>query len=75
MEQEKQMNTLQQEGVYIGKLKSGIGTRLLYQYDSIYVEVIYAVHRTKVLEVNCFTDTTVLDSYLSASDFDIHQPD
>ncbi|HEY0040994.1 MAG TPA: hypothetical protein VGB71_10040 [Flavisolibacter sp.] len=75
MEQERQMNTLQREGVYIGKVKAGIGTKLLYQYESIYVEVVYAVHRTHIVSVNCFTDTTILDRYLSASDFDMHQPD
>lgn len=75
MGQESQMNTLQREGVYIGKIKAGTGTRLLYQYDSIYVEVIYAVHRTHIASVNCFSDTAILDRYLSSSDFDIHGPD
>jgi hypothetical protein len=72
MEHDKQMDTLQKEGVYVGKLKEGTGTRLLYQYQTVYVEVIYLVHRLQVAEVHCFTDTGVLDRYLSSPDFDKH---
>lgn len=75
MERDSQMDLLQKEGIYIGKLKSSDGTKLLYQYQSIYVEVIYIVHRVHILEVRCFTDTAILDRYFSSSDFDTHGPD
>lgn len=70
LEQNDQMDLLHQEGVYIGKIKSGSGTILLYQYHTVYVEVVYSVHRLHVAEIRCFTDTAVLDRYLSSSDFD-----
>ena len=70
LEQNEQMDLLHKEGVYIGKIKSGTGTILLYQYQTVYVEVVYAVHRTHIISVHCFTDTVVLDRYLSSSDFD-----
>lgn len=74
MEREKQMDVLQKEGVYIGKVKVGTGTKLLYQYQTIYVEVVYSVHRLHVTEVHCYTDTVVLDRYLSSMDFDTAEP-
>jgi hypothetical protein len=70
MEREKQMDVLQKEGVYIGKLTVGTGTKLLYQYQTIYVEVVYSAHRLHVTEVHCHMDTTVLDRYFSSLDFD-----
>ena len=70
LERPEQMDRLQSEGVYIGKLKSGEGTTLLYQYESIYVEVVYSVHRTHVDAVHCFADTVVLDRYFSSPAFD-----
>ncbi|HEV7332269.1 MAG TPA: hypothetical protein VGN63_14625 [Flavisolibacter sp.] len=72
LERDRQMDALQREGVYIGKLKSGEEVKLLYQYQSIYVEVIYAVYRTHITAVHCFTDTRILDLYLSSTDFDTH---
>jgi hypothetical protein len=70
MERERQMEVLQKDGIYIGKLKAGMGTTLLYQYQTIYVEVVYSAHRLHVTEVHCYTDTTVLDRYFSSLDFD-----
>jgi hypothetical protein len=75
MERSRQMDQLQNEGVYIGKVKAGEGTKLLYQYETIYVEVVYTVHRTHIKEVHCFSDTTILDRYLSSTEFDTHGPD
>lgn len=69
--QEQQMQALQKEGVYVGKLAAGDGgTALLYQYHTIYVEVFYSVYRKEVKEVLCFADTTVLDRYLSSNSLD-----
>jgi hypothetical protein len=70
MERERQMDVLQREGVYIGKLTVGTGTKLLYQYQTIYVEVVYSAHRLHVTEVHCYTDTIILDHYSSSLDFD-----
>lgn len=63
MNQEEQMNNLQRDGVYIGKKENGRATSLLYQYQTIYVEVHYAVHRSKVDRVICHADTAILDQY------------
>ncbi len=74
MEREEQMDALQREGVYIGKRKEESGTSLLYQYGSIYVRIVYLVHRLLVAEVNCFTDTAVLDDYFAADEFTPDKP-
>jgi hypothetical protein len=73
LESDRQMDALQKEGVYIGKLKAAKSVKLLYQYQSIYVEVIYAVYRTHITAVHCFTDTVILDQYFSSTDFDTHE--
>lgn len=67
---EEQMSVLQKDGVYVGKLKDGEGTRLLYQYQAIYVEVKYEVHRKHIREVSCFSDTAILDQYILSEGFD-----
>lgn len=66
LDQARQMDVLQNDGVYIGKLKSD-GHRLLYQYGTIYVEVVYTVHRREIQQIHCHTDTSVLDDYFSAN--------
>jgi hypothetical protein len=63
---EAQIDLIQKDGAYIGKVKQGTGTMLLYQYQSIYVEVHYAVHRSDITAVRCFADTTILDRYLAS---------
>lgn len=65
-----QMDVLHKEGVYIGKLKEGGVYRMLYQYQAIYVEVVYASYRKIVETVNCFTEPDVLDRYLASENFD-----
>lgn len=70
LSREKQMSVLQKDGVYIGKLKEGEGTRLLYQYQAIYVEVEYEVHRKHIKGVRCFADTAILDQYILSEGFD-----
>ena len=67
MTREEQMDALQKEGVYIGKLKTD-GHRLLYQYGAIYVEIIYTVHRTNIEHMRCHIDTTILDDYFLSSE-------
>jgi hypothetical protein len=70
MSLERQMEALQQDGVYIGKRKLSQGTKLLYQWHSIYIEITYSKHRNEVQNVYCFTNTSILDQYLPASDVD-----
>ena len=67
MDREQQMDALQKDGVYIGKLKTD-GHRLLYQYHTVYVEIVYSIHRTDIKEIRCLTDTAILDNYLSSDD-------
>ena len=75
MERDEQMDALQRDGVYIGKRKVGKGTSLLYQYQSIYVQITYSVHRLHIDGVHCFTDTGILDEYHTNDDFSTHDPD
>lgn len=70
LSRDEQMDALQKEGVYIGKLRQGEGTRLLYQYQAIYIEVIYEVHRKYIRDVHCFADTDILDQYIMSDGFD-----
>jgi hypothetical protein len=74
LEHNTQMDLLHREGVYIGKIKLDGESILLYQYQSVYVEVVYSVYRQIVKDVRCFTDTAVLDRYILSSDFDTLEP-
>jgi hypothetical protein len=75
MSRDKQMNALRRHGVYVGKLKNLGGTKLLYQYRSIYVEVVYKVHRHDIEDVQCFADTDILDLYLTYDNFEKNEED
>lgn len=64
MPRKQQIDLLQKDGVYIGKQKTN-GHCLLYHYQTIYVEVMYAVHRSEIIELRCLTDMAILDVYFS----------
>jgi len=64
----EQVNVLYEQGVYIGKRKKAHLTRLLYQIDSFYVEVVYRMYRRHIVGMRCSDSTGFLDPYLEQID-------
>lgn len=61
---EEQINMLYKHSVYIGKKKGKRFTRLLFQLESFYVEVIYSSYRRVIHEMYYSDSTDILDAYL-----------
>ncbi len=59
-----QVDVLYNQGVYIGKRKSGTSIITLYQLEGFYVEVFYKKYRCIVTRLHCFTSTALLNPYL-----------
>lgn len=64
----EQIETLYQQGVFIGKRKEAFSIILLYQLESFYVEVYYRKYRSYVKKLYCFDSTELLDPYLEQID-------
>lgn len=64
LEKNEQVDLLYEAGVYLGKRKTGGFCRLLYQYESFYVELTYFHYRVSIRSIRCFTSTGPLDPYL-----------
>ncbi len=60
----EKIDTLYEQGVYLGKRKMDDLTVLLYQLDGYYIEIFYKKHRCYVTKVNVFSSTSLLDPYL-----------
>ena len=63
--EEKKVNLLYDQGVYVGKRKKGDTTVVLYQLEGFYAEVYYRKYRCFIDRISCFSSTTRLDPYLS----------
>lgn len=61
---EEQVNMLYKHSVYIGKKKGKQFTRLLFQLESFYVEIIYSSYRRVIDDIYYSDSTDVLDEYL-----------
>ena len=68
--QYQQLDLLYQEGVFIGKLREEPGYKVLYQFNSFYVEIIYKKYRRVVSRIRCFESTNRLDAYLHQMDIE-----
>jgi hypothetical protein len=66
--QQKQVEILYRDGVYIGKHKAASSIILLFQLDSFYVEVFYRKYRSHIKLLHCFDSTEHLDPYLEQID-------
>jgi hypothetical protein len=66
--QQKQVEVLYRDGVYIGKYKDANSVILLYQLDGFYVEVFYRKYRSHIKLLHCFESTEHLDPYLEQID-------
>ena len=64
LSQDEQIIILYQQGVYIGKKRQGDRTRLLFQLDSFYVEVIYTSYRRSIHRIHISDSTAILEPYL-----------
>ena len=60
----RQLNLLYHDGVFIGKKTSMLGTAVLYQFESFYVEIHYFEYRRHVQWMHCFESVDLLDPYL-----------
>jgi len=61
---EEQIAIIYQQGIYIGKRKKSEQTRLLFQLESFYVEIIYASYRKAIHKMHYSESTAILDPYL-----------
>jgi hypothetical protein len=66
--QEDQITLLYQQGIYIGKKKAEQFTKLLFQLESFYVEIIYICYRKSIQKIRYSDSTTILDPYLEQID-------
>lgn len=66
----QQLDLLYYEGVFIGKLREDSYYKVLYQFNSFYVEIIYTKYRKVVERTRCFESTGRLDAYLMHMDIE-----
>jgi hypothetical protein len=71
LEIEEQLDLLQKEGVFIGKIRQDNFHKMLYQYDSFYVEITYRKYRYAVERLRCFESTRQLDPYLRQMNIEV----
>lgn len=64
LSQDKQINILYRQGVYVGKKKENGITKLLYQLESFYIELIYLKYRRSVHKLHVTDSAAILDPYL-----------
>lgn len=60
----KMIDTLYEEGVYIGKRRQEQQVWMMFQLEGFYVELCYSRYRYHVCDVRCSASTSVLDPYL-----------
>ena len=62
--EEKQLNLLRYDGVYVGKRKEGKQTVVLFQLYHFYVEVFYKHYRKVIDHFITSEETSILQPYL-----------
>ena len=70
LEMEDQLDLLYKEGVFVGKIRKNNVFKVLYQYNSFYVEITYRKYRYSIQNMRCFESTEHLDAYLTKIDID-----
>ncbi|MBA2329319.1 MAG: hypothetical protein M3413_07070 [Bacteroidota bacterium] len=68
MDENKKINILYRQGIYIGKRKFLNFCTVLYQLDSFYVELYYKKYRTYIDKIRVFESTELLEPYLDQID-------
>lgn len=64
LDQNQQIDLIYKNGIYIGKLKEGSSTVVLYQLESYYIKIFYQKYRCYVSRIYCFTSTALLDPFI-----------
>jgi hypothetical protein len=65
LDMEDQLDLLYKEGVFVGKIRKNNVFKVLYQYNSFYVEISYRKYRYSIQDMRCFESTEHLDPYLT----------
>ena len=64
----EQLDFLRAEGTFIGKIRTGAHWKILYQFESFYVEITYKKYRHTTEKIRCFASPENLDRYLDQVD-------
>lgn len=64
LSQQEQITILYRQGIYIGKKMTGKFTKMLYQLECFYVEIIYSSYRRTIQKIIYSDSTAILDPYL-----------
>jgi hypothetical protein len=70
LDMEDQLDLLYKEGVFVGKIRKNNVFKVLYQYNSFYVEITYRKYRYSIQDMRCFESTEHLDPYLTKIDIE-----
>lgn len=62
----EQADAIQENGVLVGKRQEGFNRILLYQVDGLYAEIFYHVHFNVITGIHTFSDTNLLEPYLTS---------
>jgi hypothetical protein len=65
LDEVRQIEMLWSTGVLVDSRQEGFYKILLYQIDSFYVEVFYQYFQGKLVKLKSFTDTDLLEPYLT----------
>jgi hypothetical protein len=71
LDMEDQLDLLYKEGVFVGKIRKNNVFKVLYQYNSFYVEISYRKYRYSIQDMRCFESTEHLDPYLTKIDIEL----
>jgi hypothetical protein len=66
LDEVRQIELLWSTGVLIGSRQEGFYKILLYQINSFYVEVFYKYFQGKMVKLKSFTDTDLLEPYITS---------
>jgi hypothetical protein len=70
LDMEDQLDLLYKEGVFVGKIRKNNVFKVLYQYNSFYVEITYRKYRYSIQDMRFFEATEHLDPYLTKIDIE-----
>jgi hypothetical protein len=68
MSRQEQLDLLQAQGLYVGKIAVNGRPTILFQLSDFYVEIIYLKYRTYIQQMHISSDISLLDPYLEQVD-------
>ncbi len=66
----EKLELLQAKGVYLSKRKWQNSTAILYQFNQLYVEILYKEYRKTIDDIHCSDNMDILDPYLNGIDIE-----